>query len=347
MKVSCLAVGYGGVARRMTEIFKDLPWFEIADVVDPSPERLGAAEDDLELPSTSLHHDFEQALAESDANVVMINTPSEMHTAQVRRALENDRHVLVAKPFTLDLAEAEDLVQLAEERGLNLSVAQQIRYNRHYTVVRDFLRTGAIGRVEQIMLLSSKPRHGVRNLAQITQPVLYEMSCHHFDCLLSLLPDLRPRSIMIDGYKPTWSAYGGPSMINGLIQSTDGVHLLYHAGYSARADCYELRLEGSSGALRCRGRHMSNEAVEYEKAGPEGIWESIALDEGIEARDPFIPFAERWHAYLSGGDEPPFSGRRNLKPLAMVQAGVESAVTGRPVTFEGNGLYRRCLGNPK
>ena len=78
----------------------------------------------------------------------------------------------------------------------------------------------------------------------ILQPALYEMSCHHFDCLMALFPDRVPEQIACDGFRPSWSVYAGPCMVNALVRFGGGLHVLYQGGFSSQADNYELRLEG-------------------------------------------------------------------------------------------------------
>jgi predicted dehydrogenase len=215
--------------------------------------------------------------------------------------------------------------------------------------------------------LNAKPRHEAKNLATMAQPALYEMSCHHFDSILSIFPSHAPEWIMVDGFRPSWSVYAGPCSINGVIRlgapvsnaskdagapgNTGGpLHILYHGGFSSQADLYELRLEGSEGALRCRGLHMSNDTMEYEISPRDGEWSVRDLDEGIPPISPWLPFFEHWrhylaHGKLADGSTAPFSGRANLPVFAMLSAGIDSIATGAPVTIAGNPKYSAAFGS--
>ena len=108
------------------------------------------------------------------------------------------------------------------------------------------------------------------------------MTCHHLDCLFAVLPELVPESVICDGYLPSWSVYDSACMINGLFRFSGGQHMIYHAGYSTQSDCYELRLEGSKGALRCRGLHMSKNEMTYEfaRAAAQPLKSSISTTGG-------------------------------------------------------------------
>ena len=161
----CIVVGLGGVSRSMLRVLADERWYRTVALVDVEEQALLAAQETLGLGSDVLFADLTQALAAVDADVVLVNSPSEWHTAQTVTALEAGKDVLVAKPFTNDFQEAADLVELARSQGKSLCVAQQMRYNRHYTTVRNFLATRELGRAEMVNFLSAKPRHSALNLA--------------------------------------------------------------------------------------------------------------------------------------------------------------------------------------
>ncbi len=338
-----VVIGYGHLGRYLTRFLAPEPWCKIVAVVDPRREALKNAAADTGLPGSVLFRTLDRALASVEADIAIINTPSELHYTQAKAALKGGLHVLVAKPITNSFADAVRLVELASAKRRTLCVGQQLRFNRHYRTVKAFIDSGRLGRVEIIHFVNSKPRYEALNLAALDQPALYEMSCHHFDSLLSLLPGTVPESIVADGYQPSWSVYRGPCMVNALIRLRGGVHILYHGGFSSQADCYELRLEGTLGALRCRGVHMSVDEMTYEFAPRGGSFSRIELDSGIPAENPWREFVVLWHRYLEGGPEPPFSGRNNLPIFALLSAGIDSIKRNRVVPVAGSRRYESAF----
>lgn len=303
-------------------------------MVDVREAARNAARSHLALPADGVFDNLSDALAQANANGVIINTPSELHFDQAKTALEREHHVLVAKPITNSYEQAVDLVALAEDRQVTISVGQQMRYRRHYQAVARCIASGMLGTVEVINFVNTKPRHQALNLRGMSQPALFEMSCHHFDALMALVPDHVPESITCDGFQPSWSVYDGPCMVNGLISFDHNLHILYQGGFSSQADNYELRLEGSKGALRCRGIHMSNDTMAYEFAERDGTFAPVSIDEGIAPGDPWGRFFDVWFDYVEGGDEPPFSGRNNLPVFALLSAGIDSVNSGQRTTVE-------------
>jgi len=327
-KIRSIIVGMGGISRSMLRLLAEKPWHEVVAVVDVNEEALRSAGADLSLRQGALYREIEGAFRDSSADVALINSPSEWHYAQTEAALRAGLSPLVAKPLANSFADSQALVTLAAERDIKLGVGQQMRYFRHYLTVAEFVASGALGRIEQIFFFNAKPRHQARNLAGFEQPVLWEMTCHHLDCLFAILPELVPQAVICDGFLPSWSVYDSACMINGLFRFAGGEHMIYHAGYSSQSDCYELRLEGSKGVLRCRGLHMSKNEMTYEFAERGGAFEAVDLDRGRPPTQPWSLFFDRWYDWLKGGGEPHFSGRNNLKVLATIDAAIESLRTG-------------------
>ena len=343
-----IIVGYGGLTRGMLRHLNGIDWYETGAIVDVREEALADAQQAHDLPDDALFTSMRDALASGRGDVVLINTPSELHYAQVKAALEAGLHVLVAKPITNNFEEAVELVELAAARGATLAVGQQMRYNRHYTAVREFVAAAELGQVETMNFLSAKPRHKALNLVGMAQPTLYEMSCHHFDSILSIFPNHVPERITCDGFRPSWSVYDGPCSINALLNFSNGLHILYHGGFSSQSDLYEVRLEGTAGALRCRGIHMSNDTMHYDVAARGGTFAERAIDAAIPSQSPWPIFFDHWqhymhHGSLADGTEPPFSGRNNLKVFAMLSAGIDSITSGQPVAIAGNPRYANAF----
>ena len=83
---------------------------------------------DLELPDHLAYTSYPEALEGSDCDGVVVATWARTHDELVEAAIEADKHVMVEKPFTLQLAPAKRLTEMAEARGLKIVVTQQWRY---------------------------------------------------------------------------------------------------------------------------------------------------------------------------------------------------------------------------
>lgn len=332
----CLFVGWGGISRAMRSHLVEKQWFAPVGVVDRASEAASAGVEALGLTPGDSFADLSDALKKLSPDVVIVNTPSEWHFEQSKAALEAGCHVLVAKPVTNSFEDAVELVRIAENSGKTLSVGQQIRYNRHYTAVARFVASGGLGNVEAAWFMNSKPRPNPANLARMDHPSLYENACHHFDSFLAIFEGRNPQWVACDGFIPSWSPYSGPCMVNALIRFSDGLHMSYHGGFSSQSSMYEFRLEGTGGALRCHGLHMSKDTMSYEFAPALGTFEPLPIDSDVPLKPPWPMFLDTWYGYVTGGHEPPFSGRNNLRVFALLSAAIQSVEEKRPIEIANN-----------
>jgi predicted dehydrogenase len=91
------------------------------------------------------HGSYEALVADPEVDVVYVATPHPMHHANARLALEAGKPVLVEKAFTMNAAEARDLVELARAKGLFLMEAMWTRFLPHIETIRELLLERALG----------------------------------------------------------------------------------------------------------------------------------------------------------------------------------------------------------
>lgn len=87
------------------------------------------------------------SVLEPDVDVVLIITPPESHASLVRTALEHGKHVVVEKPAAATRCEAQQLAQLAQERGLHLMCAPFVQLAPTFRALWSRIHDGAIGKV--------------------------------------------------------------------------------------------------------------------------------------------------------------------------------------------------------
>ncbi|MFK3678472.1 Gfo/Idh/MocA family protein [Microbacterium sp. NPDC090218] len=115
------------------------------------------------------HPSYEALVTDPDVDIIYVSTPHPMHHENARLALENGKHVLVEKAFTLNRAEAEDLHALATERGLLVMEAMWTRYLPHMVRIRELIADGVLGEIRAVsadhtQLLPSDPAHRLNAL---------------------------------------------------------------------------------------------------------------------------------------------------------------------------------------
>ena len=125
------------------------PHFELYKIVERSKELSKER-----YPEATIVRNFEELVEDPDIEVIVINTPDSTHYDYARMALEADKNVIVEKPFTSTTEQGEELISLAAEKGLMLSVYQNRRWDADYQTVREIISEGLLGRLVTAILSS-------------------------------------------------------------------------------------------------------------------------------------------------------------------------------------------------
>ncbi|WP_395394415.1 oxidoreductase [Novosphingobium sp. BL-8A] len=97
------------------------------------------------FPQATVFDDPDALLRDPDIDLVVIATPNHTHFPLAAAALRASKHVVVDKPFTLDLAEARALLALAKESARNLTVFHNRRWDSDFATVRKAIDDGLVG----------------------------------------------------------------------------------------------------------------------------------------------------------------------------------------------------------
>jgi predicted dehydrogenase len=135
-------VGYGYWGSKHVRVLSSIADVAVS-VVDASPDRL--AEAAAQYPAARFAPHLDDVLDDVDA--VVVATPPGSHAEVARAALDAGRHVLVEKPLTTSVADAEELVATAESNGVQLMVGHTFEYNPAVWKLRELVRSGALGRI--------------------------------------------------------------------------------------------------------------------------------------------------------------------------------------------------------
>jgi predicted dehydrogenase len=136
-------VGTGGIAATFAA---DLSLSDSGRVVAVGSRHKGSADrfaDEFDIPNR--HGSYQELVTDADVDVVYVATPHPMHHANTLLALEAGKPVLVEKAFTINAAEARDLVDTARSKGLFLMEAMWTRFLPHIADIRRLLAEGALG----------------------------------------------------------------------------------------------------------------------------------------------------------------------------------------------------------
>ena len=136
-------VGCGKIADSHASQIKRIQGCEIVGVCDR--ELLMAQQLYERFPIKAYYRDVTELLAEARPDVVHITTPPQSHYDIANTCLERGCHVYVEKPFTVDAAEAERLIALAETKGLKITAGHDDQFRPATRRMRSLIASGFLG----------------------------------------------------------------------------------------------------------------------------------------------------------------------------------------------------------
>lgn len=155
--VGVIGTGWCGGIRAVTAANSAL--VRNLSIAETNPERL--EEVSALTNAVTATADYREILTDPDIEAVMISaTPETSHHPMTKAALEAGKHVLLEKPIALKLEEADELIELAEARGLKFTIGYSQRFNDKQALVKRSLEDGTLG--EPVSVLIS--RNITRNL---------------------------------------------------------------------------------------------------------------------------------------------------------------------------------------
>jgi predicted dehydrogenase len=100
-----------------------------------------------DLPGVAVCFNMEEVATHPEVDLLVIASPNESHYPLADAALRAGKHVVVDKPFTVNLADARSLVQLARERGQLLSVFHNRRWDSEVLATKAIVESGVLGTI--------------------------------------------------------------------------------------------------------------------------------------------------------------------------------------------------------
>lgn len=144
-------VGAGHWGPNLIRNFHNRETSEVVWVVDRDAARLEQVR--RRFAEIRVGDDVAAVIAADRVDALVVATPTSTHHAVARAALDAGKHVLVEKPITADVREAEELCELAARRGCVLMVGHVFVYNPAVQRVKQILDAGDLGRVYYVSMV--------------------------------------------------------------------------------------------------------------------------------------------------------------------------------------------------
>jgi scyllo-inositol 2-dehydrogenase (NADP+) len=289
VRVGLIGFGLAGQAFH-APVIRGVPGMELACIL----ERHGANAQQ-KYPEVRVARTLDEMLSDQTIGLCVVATPNDSHFSYTKACLEAGRDVVVDKPFTPTLAEAELLVRLAAERGRLVTVYQDRRWDGEFHTVKQLVKLGALGAVAEYearfdrFRLESKPSAWREKPDHPAAGVLWDLGPHLLDQALVLFGT--PETI--------WASAFCQRQTSQIDDSFD-VHMEYphlRATLRARSIAYapgpHLLIHGTAGSFIKYGMDPQEEILRSANCPDGPDW---GPDWGVESED-------RWGTLSRMGEE--------------------------------------------
>ena len=101
-------------------------------------------------PNSKIYRSVEELLADDSIELIIVNTPTHLHFENAKAALTAGKNIVIEKPFTVSVKEAEEVTELAKKKSLFLSIYQNRRYDGDYHAVKDVIEKNLLGELREV-----------------------------------------------------------------------------------------------------------------------------------------------------------------------------------------------------
>lgn len=166
-------IGTGAMGRNHMRVVHDLPGLELACASDRSPKHLAEACKPYESSNLKSYNDYQEIVDLVDA--VIISTPTVNHFEIGQYFLRHNKHVLLEKPITNTLEEADRLIQLAKERNVTLAVGHLERFNSAVEYIQPIVKRPLFIEIQRLGPFSRR---------SLDVDVIMDLMIHDLDIIL-------------------------------------------------------------------------------------------------------------------------------------------------------------------
>ncbi|MGI0465122.1 oxidoreductase [Serratia marcescens] len=334
-KIRVGLVGYGYASKTFhAPLIAGTPGLELAAVSSSDAGKVRA-----DWPSMTVVGDAQALFADPALDLIVIPTPNDTHFPLAQQALAAGKHVVVDKPFTVTLSQAQALQQQAQQSSLLLSVFHNRRWDSDFLTLKALLNDGSLGEVVYFESHFDRYRPQVRQRWReqggVGSGIWFDLGPHLLDQALQLfgkperlfvdLGELRPGAQAVDYFHALLS-YGDRRVV-------------LHASMLAAAESPRYVVHGTRGSYVKYGLDPQEDRLKAGERLPQADW-GYDMREGVVtlsrgdllAEQPLLNIPGNYPAYyaavrdaIAGIGENPVPAADAIAVMALIELGLESA----------------------
>ncbi|EKP0261407.1 oxidoreductase [Aeromonas sobria] len=219
---------------------------------------------------------LEQVLSDETVDLVVIATPNDTHAPLARQALLAGKHVVIDKPFALDLAEAKGLVELAQKQQRLLSIFHNRRWDGDFLTVRRLLAEGALGQIAQFESHFDRYRPEVRQRWREAggpgSGLWFDLGPHVLDQALQLFGQPDWLQADLAGQRPGALADDYFHVVLGYGERSGELRVVLHGSCLVSATMPRFVIHGSQGSFVKFGMDVQEDQLKQGLRPPAADW---------------------------------------------------------------------------
>ncbi|MBP9924750.1 MAG: Gfo/Idh/MocA family oxidoreductase [Cyclobacteriaceae bacterium] len=221
------------------------PGFELSVVLQRSKQSAEA-----HYPNCRVVRTFEEVLSDPSVELVVVNTPNHLHLEQAAKSLQAGKHVIVEKPFTVTVQEANELIDLADKHNKILTVFQSRRLDGDFLTLKKVIDNKWVGKIVEFEAHYDRFRNYIepnswKEEAGPGKGILYNLGSHMLDQVLVLFGMPSEIDARIGIQRPG----GSVDDFYDLRLTYPGLNVIVKSSYLVREQGPRYQLHGTEGSF--------------------------------------------------------------------------------------------------
>ncbi|WP_077623602.1 oxidoreductase [Sediminibacillus massiliensis] len=335
VKVGLIGYGFSGAVFH-APILKALDQFEIKKVVSSKRDKVFE-----EVGAVEVTEELEDVLNDREIELIIITTPNRYHYDMAKRSLLAGKNVILEKPMVLDSKQGEELIQLAKEKKLMLSVYQNRRWDNDFLTIKELIKNESLGTMNTFIAhydrFNPKPNQLWRERKEKGAGTLYDLGSHLIDQALHLFGE--PQEVFCD----LWNQREA-SVVDDyfhLILGYQRMRVILHSGSIVKQQGPKYLLHGSKGSFIKYGEDRQAEDLMDGKSPVGENWGAdkpewhgtLYVNEGgqpFEKKVKTVPgsypsYYEGIYNCLRGQGQNPVPAEEGLATIRIIETAVKSS----------------------
>ena len=316
--------GAGNWGKNLVRNFSQQSGGELRYVVDVSEKtRANMAR---QYPQAKVTAELSDALNDPQVHAVVVAVDAPRHFDVARKALEAGKHTFVEKPLTLTAADSEELIRLAEARGLKLMVGHLLRYHPAVAYMRQMIHDGEI---DPLYLYTQRVNLGV---VRSNENAWWSLAPHDVSIACDLF-NADPVSVSVCGQ--SYLQQGIEDVCFATVRFANDRMAHMHVSWLDPHKIRKVTLVGSRKMVVFDDMDASEKVRIYDKGadvkeGVNNFAEAISLRVGdihipkIASQEPLGMECQHFIAAIANDTTPLSDGHDGLRVVKVLEAGAES-----------------------